>query len=122
MSQPLSATLLDADALDRLRELDPSGKSRLLERVLRAFHSSVSAAVESAVVSVAAVSFLVPQAMRSAKNKAARMVWMVFLVMVVSVLWRWAKIRSQDLIYCLSRTRYLRLRSRRRMKRLSMSK
>ena len=42
MSQPVSATLLDADALDRLRELDPSGKSRLMERVLRAFHSSAS--------------------------------------------------------------------------------
>jgi HPt (histidine-containing phosphotransfer) domain-containing protein len=42
MPQPLSATLLDAEALDRLRELDPSGKSRLLERVLRAFHSSAS--------------------------------------------------------------------------------
>ena len=42
MSQPLSATLLDADALDRLRELDPTGKSRLMERVLNAFHSSAS--------------------------------------------------------------------------------
>lgn len=42
MSQPLSATVLDAEALDRLRELDPTGKSRLLERVLRAFHSSAS--------------------------------------------------------------------------------
>jgi len=42
MSQPMSATLLDADALDRLRELDPTGKSRLMERVLRAFHSSAS--------------------------------------------------------------------------------
>lgn len=42
MSQPVNATLLDADALDRLRELDPSGKSRLMERVLRAFHSSAS--------------------------------------------------------------------------------
>ena len=42
MSQPMSATLLDADALDRLRELDPTGKSRLLERVLRAFESSAS--------------------------------------------------------------------------------
>ena len=38
----LSATLLDADALERLRELDPTGKSRLLERVLRAFQSSAS--------------------------------------------------------------------------------
>ena len=42
MSQLPSATLLDADALDRLRELDPTGKSRLMERVLRAFHSSAS--------------------------------------------------------------------------------
>jgi hypothetical protein len=42
MSQPMSATLLDADALDRLRDLDPTGKSRLMERVLRAFHSSAS--------------------------------------------------------------------------------
>jgi hypothetical protein len=46
MPQPLSATLLDAEALDRLRELDPSGKSRLLERVLRAFHSSASRLAE----------------------------------------------------------------------------
>jgi HPt (histidine-containing phosphotransfer) domain-containing protein len=35
-----AATILDADALDRLRELDPSGKSKLMERVLRAFESS----------------------------------------------------------------------------------
>ena len=42
MSLPMSATLLDADALDRLRELDPTGTSRLMERVLRAFHSSAS--------------------------------------------------------------------------------
>lgn len=46
MSQPLSATVLDADALDRLRELDPTGKSRLMERVLRAFHSSASRLAE----------------------------------------------------------------------------
>ena len=32
--------VLDADALDRLRELDPHGQSRLLERVLRAFETS----------------------------------------------------------------------------------
>jgi HPt (histidine-containing phosphotransfer) domain-containing protein len=32
---------LDADALHRLRELDPSGSGRLLERVLRAFEQSV---------------------------------------------------------------------------------
>ena len=36
------AAVLDADALERLRELDPQGKSRLLERVLRAFESSAS--------------------------------------------------------------------------------
>ena len=32
--------VLDADALERLRELDPQGQSRLLERVLRAFETS----------------------------------------------------------------------------------
>jgi HPt (histidine-containing phosphotransfer) domain-containing protein len=32
--------VLDADALQRLRELDPEGRSRLLERVLRAFQTS----------------------------------------------------------------------------------
>jgi HPt (histidine-containing phosphotransfer) domain-containing protein len=37
---PASLTVLDAEALDRLRELDPTGTSRLLERVLRAFQSS----------------------------------------------------------------------------------
>jgi HPt (histidine-containing phosphotransfer) domain-containing protein len=36
------ATVLDADALERLRELDPHGRSHLLERVLRAFESSAS--------------------------------------------------------------------------------
>lgn len=46
MSQLPSATVLDADALDRLRELDPTGKSRLMERVLRAFHSSASRLAE----------------------------------------------------------------------------
>jgi HPt (histidine-containing phosphotransfer) domain-containing protein len=35
-------TVLDADALQRLRELDPDGRSRLLERVLRAFESSAT--------------------------------------------------------------------------------
>ena len=40
MPSSLSATTLDAEALDRLRELDPTGKGRLLERVLRAFQSS----------------------------------------------------------------------------------
>jgi HPt (histidine-containing phosphotransfer) domain-containing protein len=36
------AAVLDADALERLRELDPHGNSHLLERVLRAFESSAS--------------------------------------------------------------------------------
>jgi len=35
-------TVLDAEALQRLRELDPDGRSRLLERVLRAFESSAT--------------------------------------------------------------------------------
>jgi HPt (histidine-containing phosphotransfer) domain-containing protein len=35
-----SAAVLDDSALERLRELDPEGNSRLLERVLRAFESS----------------------------------------------------------------------------------
>jgi len=34
-------TVLDAGALQRLRELDPSGKSRLLARVAQAFETSV---------------------------------------------------------------------------------
>jgi HPt (histidine-containing phosphotransfer) domain-containing protein len=37
---PVSVTVLDGEALERLRELDPAGSSRLLERVLRAFQSS----------------------------------------------------------------------------------
>ena len=37
------ATVLDAAALERLRELDPNGRSHLLERVLRAFESSAIA-------------------------------------------------------------------------------
>ena len=37
-----NAAVLDPEALERLRELDPLGKSRLLERVLRAFESSAS--------------------------------------------------------------------------------
>ena len=32
--------VLDADALARLRDLDPSGKTQLLERVLKAFETS----------------------------------------------------------------------------------
>src|SRR6476659_222799 len=35
-------TVLDAAALQRLRELDPDGRSHLLERVLRAFESSAT--------------------------------------------------------------------------------
>lgn len=35
-----SITELDAEALKRLRELDPGGKGRLVERVLGAFESS----------------------------------------------------------------------------------
>ncbi|MDQ6684785.1 MAG: Hpt domain-containing protein [Pseudomonadota bacterium] len=35
-----SAASLDAQALQRLRELDPSGQNRLIERVLGAFQSS----------------------------------------------------------------------------------
>ena len=33
--------VLDKEALERLRELDPGGRNRLLERVLRAFESSI---------------------------------------------------------------------------------
>ena len=33
--------VLDEEALQRLRELDPTGQSHLLERVLRAFESSL---------------------------------------------------------------------------------
>ncbi len=36
-----TASILDASALARLAELDPSGANRLLERVLRAFQASV---------------------------------------------------------------------------------
>ncbi len=34
-------SVLDEEALQRLRELDPKGQNHLLERVLRAFESSV---------------------------------------------------------------------------------
>ena len=37
-----TATGLDAEALSRLRELDPKGENKLLERVLRAFQSSAA--------------------------------------------------------------------------------
>lgn len=33
--------VLDEEALQRLRELDPGGRNRLLERVLRAFEASI---------------------------------------------------------------------------------
>jgi len=36
-----SPPVLDAEALQRLRELDPSGSGQLLERVLRAFEGSI---------------------------------------------------------------------------------
>ncbi len=39
MSTDLPA-VLDADALARLRDLDPSGKTQLVERVLKAFETS----------------------------------------------------------------------------------
>ena len=39
---PSSTTVLDETALQRLRDLDPAGKNHLLERVLRAFESSVA--------------------------------------------------------------------------------
>jgi HPt (histidine-containing phosphotransfer) domain-containing protein len=39
---PSSAGVLDQHALDRLRELDPSGVNRLLERVVKAFETSAT--------------------------------------------------------------------------------
>jgi HPt (histidine-containing phosphotransfer) domain-containing protein len=36
-----SSAILDAGALDRLRELDPTGRGRVVERVLQAFDGSV---------------------------------------------------------------------------------
>lgn len=39
---PVQEALLDAQALQRLRDLDPRGESRLLERVLDAFRSSLA--------------------------------------------------------------------------------
>jgi HPt (histidine-containing phosphotransfer) domain-containing protein len=38
---PVPPPVLDEEALQRLRELDPKGQNRLLERVLRAFESSL---------------------------------------------------------------------------------
>lgn len=41
MTVPLPAAQLDPEAIRRLRELDPSGGNKLLERVVAAFSSSV---------------------------------------------------------------------------------
>lgn len=38
---PAPTPVLDEEALQRLRDLDPSGQNHLLERVLRAFEGSV---------------------------------------------------------------------------------
>lgn len=38
---PATATLLDPAALQRLHDLDPSGASRLVERVFKAFEDSI---------------------------------------------------------------------------------
>jgi CheY-like chemotaxis protein/HPt (histidine-containing phosphotransfer) domain-containing protein len=39
---PVTPAVLDAQALARLRELDPKGENRLLERVMKAFETSVA--------------------------------------------------------------------------------
>jgi HPt (histidine-containing phosphotransfer) domain-containing protein len=41
MTAPIPAALLDPEAIRRLRELDPSGGNKLLERVVAAFSSSL---------------------------------------------------------------------------------
>lgn len=41
-SLPSASEGLDAESLDRLRELDPSGTSHLLQRVFQAFESSLA--------------------------------------------------------------------------------
>lgn len=41
MTAPLPAALLDAEAIRRLKELDPSGGNKLLERVVAAFSNSL---------------------------------------------------------------------------------
>ena len=41
MTSPAPAALLDPDAIRRLRELDPSGENKLLERVVAAFSTSL---------------------------------------------------------------------------------
>ena len=38
---PTPTSVFDADALQRLRELDPSGSGRLVERVMGAFQTSI---------------------------------------------------------------------------------
>lgn len=40
MSDEASSAILDAGALDRLRELDPTGRGRVVDRVLQAFEGS----------------------------------------------------------------------------------
>jgi HPt (histidine-containing phosphotransfer) domain-containing protein len=42
LAAPKLHDVLDGPSLDKLRELDPSGKNGLLERVFKAFESSVS--------------------------------------------------------------------------------
>lgn len=41
MTAPNTAALLDPEAIRRLRELDPSGSNKLLERVVTAFSGSL---------------------------------------------------------------------------------
>jgi HPt (histidine-containing phosphotransfer) domain-containing protein len=41
-TRPTAPAVLDAQALERLRELDPRGDNKLIERVLRAFESSAA--------------------------------------------------------------------------------
>lgn len=41
MTAPHPAALLDPEAIHRLRELDPSGENKLLERVVKAFSNSL---------------------------------------------------------------------------------
>jgi two-component system, sensor histidine kinase and response regulator len=47
-ASPGGADVLDAGALARLRELDPSGANHLMQRVLSAFRSSVARLVPQA--------------------------------------------------------------------------
>lgn len=41
MTAPLPAALLDPEAIRRLKELDPSGSNKLLERVVAAYSNSL---------------------------------------------------------------------------------